>query len=208
MGPLLLLEKPQQTHKRMDNSSTKQTLRNYGLQLEKPEETAYVLGGLGSLPAMVFQENGQWDDFIPVYEPQFNDKFDSYGCTVWGNLNALEFLIHRLQGAERNFSERFTYILAGVKPPGADPHKVLEVIRKKGVIDEKLLPMTDDWDEFNSPNPMTKDLLEKGLEFPYEVQHEYIKWGSKEERIKRMKDTLRYSPLGISVTAWIKKDGL
>lgn len=188
------------------------TIRQFGLLLEVPEATAYVFGGLGSLPQLVLQDNGQWDNFLPVYEPQFNKFFDSSGCTVWGWQNVMEIYLKRLVGVEYNFSERFNYIVAGIRPPGADPHKVAESIRNNGVIENALLPMTPEQDflAFLRPNPMTKELLDKGLEFPYELKHEYVFQSpiSKEERIKKMKEALRFSTLGISVTAWIERGGV
>lgn len=183
--------------------------KNYGLVIKNDDPNAYVLGG-GSLPQVVLKEDGQWDAWLPVYEPQFNEFFDSYGCTVWGTLNAIEILIKRITNFEQNYSERFNYILAEIRPPGADPHHVAEVIRNRGVIDDYLLPMTKDFIEFLKPNPMTKKLLDEGMKFPFEFKHEYLWSGrvSKEERTKRMKEALRYSPLGVSVSAWHLKNGV
>lgn len=116
----------------------------------------------------------------------------------------------RLTGVEHNYAERFNYILAKVKPPGADPHAVLESIRERGVIKEDLLPMTStmSFQEFLRPNPMTKDLLTEGMKFGYEVQHQYL-WpvGKKltaEERKKILKEHLKYSVIPLSVTAWFQ----
>ncbi len=189
----------------------KNEIKNYGLKFAPPDERAYVFGS-ARLPEVVLKEDGQWDNFLPVYEPQFNQFFDSFGCTVWGTQNALEILLKRITGIEYNFSERFTYILAKVTPPGADPHHIAETIRNNGVIPNDLLPMTSSTrrEQFLRPNPMTKEYLNKGLEFPYEVKHEYVWQGSisKEQRTATMKKALRLSPLGISVTAWKEVNGV
>lgn len=189
-------------------------IKNYGLHIHADDPNAYVLGTLGgSLPRVILREDGQWDDYLPKYEPQFNDIFDSFGCTVWGTLNTLEILMKRATGVEVNYSERFIYILAGIKPPGGDPHEVAEVVKDRGVIPEDLLPMTSrlDYTEFLKPNPMSRDLLKKGLEFPYELKHEYL-WRIAPTKIasrkEKMQEALKYSPLGISVTAWIEEDGV
>lgn len=189
----------------------KNELKRFGLKInETPDPRAYVLGGSIELPKVVLQENGQWDKFLPVYEPQFNEFFDSYGCTVWGWLNAIEIMEKRLTGIEKNYAERFNYILAKIKPPGADPHEVAEVIRERGVIKQELLPMTPtmNFQEFLRPNPMTKELLEEGMKFGYEMKHQYL-WpvGKKltsEERKKILKENLQYSVIPLSVTAWFQ----
>ena len=183
---------------------------NYGLQIKDDDPDAYILGGLTQLPKIVYQINGDWSSYLPAYEPQFNSFYDSYGCTVWGTQNIIETLLKRLKEKEYNFSERFNYILAGITPPGADPHYVIESVRENGLIANDKLPMTDSYEEFLKPNPMTDDLLEEGLKFPYEVRHEYV-WRrplSKEERTEKIREALQYSPLGVSVTAWNEENGV
>lgn len=182
-------------------------IKQYGLVVSPPDSKAWVLGG-GMLPKIVLKEDGQWDDFLPQYEPQFNENYDSSGCTVFGTQNAEEIILKLLTGAEYNFSERYNYILAGIRPPGADPHYVAEIIRKYGVIEDYWLPFTSSFDEFLKPDPMTLDLLAKGQTFPYTLQHEWV-WTSaqtREQRMEKIKECLRYSPLGVSVTAWVYDD--
>lgn len=49
-------------------------LLNYGLRISDIlDPNAYVLGGLVELPKVILQPNGQWDEFLPVYEPQYNE---------------------------------------------------------------------------------------------------------------------------------------
>lgn len=184
--------------------------KDYGFIRSKVDETHYVLGGFSSLPKVVLQPDGKWSQYFPKYEPQFNKYFDAYGCTVWGTENVIETILKRITNIERNFSERFIYILAGIRPPGTDPHTVAECIRKNKLIDDVLLPMTDSFEEFIKPDPMTEALLKKGRELPYEIGHEWV-WSkpiSKEERIEKIREALKYSPLGVSVTAWYEENGV
>lgn len=184
--------------------------KNYGFKLPELKPDHYVLGGQGSLPKIVLREDGQWDDFLPKYEPQFNEHFDSNGCTVWGTQNALEMLLKRLTGQEFNFSERFNYNLARIRPPGADPHRVIESMRANGLIDNDLLPMTDSFEEFVQPDPMTASLLVAGQRFPYELKHDWVWLGkqTKQKRIKLLQEALKYSPIPVSVTAWHERNGI
>ena len=182
-------------------------MKNFGLKFGEKDEGAYELGGFNSLPKVVLNESGDWTPYLPKYEPQFGGGWDTFGCTVWGTQNAVEILLKKITGIEYNFSERFTYILAGIKPPGADPHHTIETIRKNGMIDDGYLPMTQTLAEFVQPDPMSANLLNKGLEFKYELKHEYLWSGglNKEDRINKIRECLKYSPLGVSVTAWYRE---
>ena len=183
---------------------------NYGYVRPEFKEDNYVFGGLGELKGEILQPDGQWDNFLPTYEPQFNEFFDSNGCTVWGSQNCIETLLKRLTSQDQNFSERFTYILAGIRPPGADPHSVLEIMRSNGLIANDLLPMTSSFEEFLQPDPMTVNLLVEGHRFPYEIKHDWV-WVGKQnrnERTKKLRDALKYSPVGISATAWYEQNGV
>lgn len=187
-------------------------IKNYGLLLsDVRDEKAYRLGS-SNLPKYAINPSKDWTAYLPIYEPQFNSFFDSYGCTVWGSLNAKEILLKFLLKKEYNFSERFNYILAKITPPGADPHTVIEVIRKNGVIDDALLPMTENFFQFTKPDPMTDEFVNKGMKFEYELKHEWV-WERSDKLTKAKKhelirECLAYSPLGVSVTAWSLKDGV
>lgn len=180
--------------------------KNYGLIFEERDPNAFVLGA-GKLPEVVLKEDGQWDNFLPVYEYQAQD-YETYGCTAYGSLNLVEIMIKRLTNFEENLSDRFIYNVAEINPPGADPHRILEVIRNSGAIPEKDLPRPSTLKEFKTPRPMSQDLLDKGLEFPWEVKHEYVKWNDLENKKYVMKNALRYSPLGVSVSAWTERNGV
>lgn len=192
-------------------------LKNYGLVQGAEDENAYVLGaigGVGTLPRVVLQTNRDWTPYLPKYEAQYNANYDTFGCTVWGSQNMIETMMARIVSPdiEWNYSERFNYIIAGVTPPGADPHHVLESIRQNGLIVNGLLPMTQTYEEFVTPKPMSDILLEEGLKFKFDVKHEYVwKWGdnpTKEQRTAKIREALHYSPLGVTVTAWIEENGV
>lgn len=182
---------------------------NYGFVRPKIDDTHYVLGGLGSLPKVVLQPDGQWDTYLPTYEPQYGGGWDTDGCTVWGTQNALETLVRKLCGREDNYSERFTYILAGIRPPGGDPHTVAETVRKNGLIPQTELPMTQNFNEFITPDPMLVEYLAKGKiwlnAFVFGHDWVYTKEPAKVDRIALIKEALTYSPVALSVTAWYQE---
>lgn len=174
------------------------------------EPNHYILGS-SALPQTVLQPDGNWLPYMPAFEPQSNDSYDTDGCTVRGTLNSLESLMKRVfAGLSPDYAERYTYILSGVRPPGGDPHKVAEIIRAKGVVDNSLLPMTPTFDAYILPDPMTNDLLLKGTEWLRDKSfgHEWVFTNNPDKiaRVALLKQALQYSPVCISVTAWYQDD--
>lgn len=184
---------------------------NYGLIKEPITPEQHIFGSAAEFP--ILQPNGQWDDFLPTYEPQFEPGFDTDGCSVWGTQNALEILLYRLTGLKPNYSERYTYILTPVRPPGQNPHVVAESIRKYGLIDQDDLPMAETFADFIQPDPMLTQWLLKGRDWvqTYQMTHEWV-WGdtpiSLEEKKVLIMEALKYSPVSVSVTAWNEQDGI
>lgn len=192
----------------------KDEIKNYGFVPEEVEknldETHYLLGSTSKLGTDILQADGNWLPYIPAYEPQFTPNYDTYGCTVFGTLNALEVLMKKLHGGDYDFAERFIYILAGIRAPGGDPHKVAEIIRAKGLIEQALLPLTITYDEFIQPDPMTQSLLDKAHEFlnDKEIGHEWIFTNNPNtaDRIQMLKWALQRGTVAMSVTAWYQDE--
>lgn len=190
-------------------------IKNHGLDIHKtlagvsPEQ--YVFGS-NQIAGVELQPDGQWTDYLPTKEMQRQNAFESSACTCFGSLNALETLQNRLYGEKRNYSERYLGVLAENTPTGNDPHKVAETMRKKGAIPDRELPFSteiDTWDEYYSPNPMTRKYLNMGESWleEYLFGHEWVyTGGSVSQKQKLMMSALRFSPLCVSVVAWRKGD--
>ena len=185
-------------------------IRNYGFKNPVITPDQYVLGG-NELPDIVLREDGQYNDYLPLYEPQA-EKYESWGCTVWGSQNAIEILHKFLFNVEPNYSERYNYILAGINEGGGDPHISIETMRLQGLINQELLPIPDTYEEFKKPNPMEEKYLAEGRKFltEYEIKHKWVLQGkeTKEDRIKTLKENLKYSPIGVSVSAWTQSEDI
>ncbi len=182
-------------------------VKQYGYLPDEIKDEDYILGGL-NLPTDILQENGQWDDFLPLVEIQRNEKFETYNCTAFGTLNCLEILFKRLFGETKNWSERYVGVAAGTRPPGNSPQKVIETIRKDcGLLDDDILPMSkaDTVEEYYSPDPLPWLMKENGRKFlnNYSVKHEWA--FSDTQRFNKaeiVKNALKYSPLGVAVFSW------
>jgi len=132
---------------------------NYGFRQPNIKIEDQIFGAVET--GEILNESGQWDKWLPKYEAQA-EFFETQGCTVWGSENCCEILHKFLFDEEPNYSERFTYILAGINFAGGDPGNIAEIIRNKGLIDDYLLPMTETAEEFIKPDPMNELFLSYG----------------------------------------------
>lgn len=188
----------------------KNEIRQYGFIPSTITSEHYILGAFNQLPKVIIQPDRNWKPFLPQWESQIG-KFETFACTVFGTLNAIETYLRKLN-TDRNYdySERFNYILANITPPGADPHFVSEILRKFGVIEQAELPFTNTLEEFMLPKPMTEDKLNKGKEWGYVFQHEWLftSYPGKDNMVNQIREALQYSPVCLSVTAWYEENGL
>jgi hypothetical protein len=192
----------------------KNKIKNYGLEInstiENLDNTHFLSGSTSKLGTDIILPGGDWSPYIPKFEPQYTNGYDTYGCTVFGTINAIETLMKKQYGKEYDFSERFTYILAGIRPPGGDPHKVAEVIRSRGLIPQSRLPLPNSFEEFIKPDPMTKEFIDEGDKFLEEqgIGHEWIFTNNPDtkDRISMLKWALERGTVCIAVTAWYEDE--
>src|SRR5690606_31558635 len=134
---------------------------------------------------------------------------ETYNCTAFGWTNLIEMVLKKL-GYDFNYSDRALGIMAGTYPPGNTPHKVGETIRKNGLVYESVLPFNEvsTVDEYYKKELVTDEIkseAKKWLSF-VEFGHEWVftpEHDPKEQR-DRIKEALTYSPLGVSVYAWVQ----
>lgn len=173
---------------------------NYGLKLGSLKKLGYLV------PRVELCLEKDWTPYLPLYEPQYGDGWDTYGCTVWGTENAIETVLKRITGKEYNLSERFVYILENIHPPGHDPYLVAECIEKNGVVENSTLPMTSSYQDFIQPNPLPQYIVDEAKKFKekYDFRHEPIfpVGATLEEKDKIIDEVLKYSPIGVSLYAW------
>lgn len=187
-------------------------MKNYGYQEPILEEKDYIFGA--TLTPKIINPSGQWLDFVPKKEIQRNQFIDSYNCTAYGSLEQLETLVKKQFGDDWNKSERFTGIEAGTYPPGNDPQKVYESIRKDGVIDESLLPFNetiqsvDVYYSLDNPGVCVRE-GQNWLDL-HDFYHDWVitRFTPKDRKANLLKEALKSSPLGVSVYAWTERDGL
>lgn len=189
----------------------------YGLDFEniKIEKEDWVFGS-GQIEdrfgaQTVVRADGQWGDFLPKLEVQKFSWGDSYHCPVYGTENCVQTLMKAKFGESEEYTERYLGVLAGlIKNLGGNPHTVAEQWKKNGNLPYSFLPFegVKSWEEFNSPNPMTPELIAEGKKWlsRWSLGHDWITPGLTSSMKSTMKEALKYSPLGVAVAAWYKND--
>ena len=176
---------------------------NYGLIIEPPKETDYVLGGAVSLGGTVLQENGQWNEYLPDNEIQNMHGLETYACVSFATTNCIEILEKRVFGKRSNWSDRFLAKMSDTdKKKGNTPNNVAETRRKKGIVREDEYPFdVDTWEKFYAPIPKGIQTLAVGEGAEYGFGYEAVPLNA-----KSIMAALQYSPVSFSVYAWVKGD--
>lgn len=180
--------------------------KNFGLLENLQEFTAYILGG-SQVPYIPYQEDGNWEPYLPKYEAQA-DEFESYGCTEWGLQNQIEIMYKRLFGTEPNYDEWFNYPLVPINVGGQDPQVTYESARKTGFIPAGTVDTPRTIQEARDKSRITSSMLAKGQNWlqAHDFKHEWL-WNSRPSNaVEVMHRALETSPLGVSVTAWMQDD--
>lgn len=183
-------------------------IKNYGFKYPKIDEKKdHILGGLRSVYYKVVNESGNWNNSLVIGETQ-RKIVDVNGCTNFACLNQKEILFKFLFGIEENNSERFQAVVSGQERDGNDPQNVYTSIRDIGVVEEYKLPFLDgmNFEVYLSPKPMTQNYIDDAKKFKenYEYKHKYVYIPDTPliEKQRLLLQSLKRSPVGVSVYAW------
>ncbi len=187
---------------------TENTIKDYGFRTPKIETDHWIYGAspLSTYPDVL--PSGDWRPYKIAYEYQA-ENFETYGCTVYGGENQIEFYLKMLTGIEHNYDERYNYNLIRIDPifRGADPQLFYESVRNDGLT-EGVLPPVKTISEFMSPRPIPEDIKIKGRKWEWNFNHAWL-WTNglnKEQCIALLTAGLKKSPVAVSVTAWMQDE--
>jgi len=178
----------------------------YGFIPPTQDDRDYQLGAVSK----VINPAGNWLAYTPLGETQ-SLKVDPNTCTCYALLNCIEILENFQHKLSENYSERGLAIPAGVRPPGADPKKVMDFARKFGFISEEYLPFSSEietLEEYFSPDPLPqrlKNIASKWLfkrSFSYELV--FAPW-IQTNKPRAILEAIKRSPLSVSGYAWVKE---
>lgn len=168
----------------------------------------YIFGSQINAGGRVLRPDGDWRAFLPKYENQKKNGFESSGCTIFHTLNPIEIIFEEKFGInDEDYSERFTATLSDTSPTGNSPKKVAQTIRHLGVIPEPMLPFDKKVKTFEdfSRAPITGSMYGVGKKWlnNWTLTHDIVP--SSREAIM---EALKFSPLGVSVYAWVEENGI
>ncbi len=178
--------------------------KQFGYIHAPPRPKDWRFRGLsGAVNEEILREDGQWDAYLPVFEPQSCVYFDTMACVTFGNLNCLETLFFRQFDFKYNFSDRAMAKLDGTTPAGNGMWDVAEAIRKKGLIDEAMWPFgpwIKDWDAYYADVPAEN--VETGLAFltKWKLRYQFVN-----EDQDSLIEALKYAPLAVAIHAYGKQ---
>ncbi len=178
---------------------------NHGIIPEVEDEEDHVMGALSFHNWKVIKPDSDWSEEASkmIKEVQKGRYFDSMGCTGYGLMNDMEMLALAKWGELWNKSDRFINKMSGTSRRGNTMKRVLDCVRKNGVVNEEDWSWNRDkftWDEYYAPIP--QDVQAKGKLWLKKYKFGYDKvWVTKATLI----EALKYSPLYVGGYAWYKK---
>lgn len=159
-------------------------LPKIGFRYKPTPRKAWVAGSgkatvrYGALPLMPGGHG--WKNYLPPHEAQSHNDIEPCDCTIIHSLRAWITAAKR-QGFSLpdNASERFSAVMAGLRPPGGDPYVSNEAIRRFGMVHDDALPFDDtikSLEDFYHPDPMLDGYKTEGKKVVqrYDLGHQYL----------------------------------
>jgi hypothetical protein len=186
--------------------------KNYGVisDWRKEEEKAkdWIVGSTYIVPKTILVEDGNWEKWLPKFEMQWLEGFETMACVSYSFNNVLEILFRRLYGIEVNFSDRFLAKMSRTDVYNGNTFwNVFNTARDAGLVDEdkwtwKDLPKPITWQSYYATIPET--IKNEALDFKnqWEIYWETIPNLNQQNFISMMKFWLRYSPLWACINNW------
>lgn len=190
---------------------------NYGIDLslihEETKDTHYIFGISTNINKKIIMPDANWNSVAEKIdkERQSGRNIESMNCTNFGALTVIEMIILHKFNKKVNYSDRWSGIQSGTGINGNSPTRVLDTIRKKGLLPEEFLPNNTDkfsWKEYYSYKDATmsiEELEKEALKFLEEYTFGYE---TVYPSILAMKEALKISPLYVAGYAWAIKNGL
>lgn len=177
-----------------------------------PEDFVF---GSNQLQGAILREDGDWRDYLPLPEDQLKRNIETSACATYNTIKPIAILQEeQFDLKDKNYSERFISQLSGTTKFGNTPNKVAQTIRDFGLIADELLPFSDDissWEEFNSFKGSDRNTcIREGKRWlgDWNFGYDWVYTGNVmiEQKYKKLREALKYSPIGVSVYAWISDD--
>ena len=173
--------------------------KNTGLLLEKrPNVKDWKFLGYTGIDDKILRPDGQWDKYLPEFETQKQNNFDTYACVTYATLNCVETILLRKWGRTENYSDRFLATVSGtVCNRGNHMARVANALINHGCCKEDVYPFSADIDTCSDYYAIIPEKVKK-LALPFKNQYDF-RWEWVENTPETMKEALKYSPLTVVV---------
>jgi hypothetical protein len=177
-------------------------MKHYGFIAPEIKREDYLFGAENFHDPILMPNGHGWGAYLPQKEIQRNQFIDTFSCSSYGTINAIETIMRFKYSGEYDYSDRYVAKMSGTVPSvGNAPDKVLDTIRKvSGLVPQSSWDFNDTiktQDEYFANIPNSIISLGKEWLLGYQVKREWVD-GDPES----LMDALQYSPIGIGVWAW------
>lgn len=171
--------------------------QNTGVLPLQPRPRDWIAGSISGITFEVRRADGQWDDYLVEKEVQYGLYFDSYNCTAFATLNAIEMQEKFITGSESNYSDMFVGGTDGLMDIGNYMVAPPDAIRKYGLVLESEYPWPKTDKNFTRQNYQSmppQPILDKGKLWlkKWDLRYEFIPSIALE-----MKTHLQHAPLNV-----------
>lgn len=172
-------------------------MENFGLILGiRPED--FKAGANSPLPFQERNPSGDWTNFCPPGEFQYNNKIDYMACVTYSALNSLETQVKFLTGETVNFSDRWIAKLSGTTHQGNYLYNVVDAIRKYGLVLEEDYPTDPNftWEQYYADIPADSPLFAKGQDWlkKWKVSYEWVS-----PTVTELQRHLKHAPIQLAL---------
>lgn len=200
--------------------------KNSGVLIRENLPTDYIAGVSSKVDPPDFLSDGNWKEYLPLYERQSSKLFDTFACVSFSALNCIEtimnFYVKTGKISDENFawlidkgyiidgkfecSDRFTAKMSGTTTLGNYAGKVGDSIRHDGVVPEFVWKWDQDvftWEKYYEEVP--KEIKDIGKEFSdrFDIYYEFLPIN------KPLKNYLKKAPIQVLTAVcggWINGD--
>jgi hypothetical protein len=174
---------------------------NYGGYIHEEIPVGSRIFGGDSISSVLIPER-DWSLYIPKYETQMGNGFDSLNCTNFSLYNCNESYEKRVYGTTHNYSDRFAAYVSGNTKEGNTFSRTANALSIYGVVPEERWPnakTVTSWDEYMvKPPQLIFDEGKRSLDV-YTFDSMYVGLSPDE-----LYEALGHGTLRVAVHAWDK----